>query len=186
MQRRIDSSHLTFCPGGRHLLVSKTGDPVSDDGTVVYQPERIAVSRLTWFDRHGRPTSTLGEPGSYAQKDVNSGAEEPLVVWKEHVVVDEWTPDGTFILFRNLGRAIWAVPADGERKPRRTRRRSGSVRKRGARSDTLLQSQLFQLFVAHRRRRPGHQVDGLSGFWKRDHIADGRLAAENGRDSIES
>jgi len=56
---------------------------------------------------------------------VNSGAEEPLVVWKEHVVVDEWTPDGKCILFRNLGRAIWAVPADGERKPRPTRRDQG-------------------------------------------------------------
>jgi eukaryotic-like serine/threonine-protein kinase len=40
---------------------------VSDGGTVVYRPEGISPSRLTWFDRSGRHTGTLGEPGPYDQ-----------------------------------------------------------------------------------------------------------------------
>ena len=51
-------------------------------------------------------------------KDVNSGAEEPLVVWKEPVFLDQWTPDGQFIIFHNRGQAVWAVPVTGDRKPR--------------------------------------------------------------------
>jgi Tol biopolymer transport system component len=51
-------------------------------------------------------------------KDVNSGGEEPLVVWKEPVFLDEWTPDGQFIIFHTGDRAVWAVPVSGDRKPR--------------------------------------------------------------------
>jgi len=38
------------------------------------------------------------------------------VVWNEPIVVDEWTPDGQFVLFRNMGRAVWAVPLRGDGK----------------------------------------------------------------------
>jgi Tol biopolymer transport system component len=189
--RPFDAARRTFS-GPERLLTPGVGSfAVSDQGTVVYQPDRPSVTRLTWFDRLGRPTSTLGEPGRYGQvvllpggrqatvarsgtqglqgntdlwnvnltsgvwsplttdpaldsdpswspdgrhvaftsgragflgvfvKDVNSGAEEPLVLWKESVAVDQWTPDGQFILFRNLGRAVWAVPVGGDRKPRK-------------------------------------------------------------------
>lgn len=40
---------------------------VSDAGTVVYRPEGLSASRLTWFDRRGRQTGTLGEPAPYGQ-----------------------------------------------------------------------------------------------------------------------
>ena len=40
---------------------------VSDGGTVVYRPESVAASRLTWFDRSGRQTGALGEPAPYGQ-----------------------------------------------------------------------------------------------------------------------
>ena len=33
-------------------------------------------------------------------------------------MVDQWTPDGQFIIFRNVGRAVWAVPVSGDPKPR--------------------------------------------------------------------
>jgi Tol biopolymer transport system component len=74
----------------------------------------------SWSPDERRVAFTSGRAGFLGVflKDVNSGAEEPLVVWKESVVVDQWTPDGQFILFRNLGRAIWAVPANGDSKPR--------------------------------------------------------------------
>jgi Tol biopolymer transport system component len=188
--RPFNAARLTFTGPEKLLTAGVSSFSVSDDGTIVYQPERIAISRLTWFDRQGRATSTLGEPGQYAQvvlsprgrratvvqtdaqgmqgnselwdidlttgvwsrlttdpaldsdpswspderhvaftsgrtgvlgvflKDVITGSEKPLVLWNEPVVVDQWTPDGQFILFRNLGRAIWAVSANGDSKPR--------------------------------------------------------------------
>jgi Tol biopolymer transport system component len=36
----------------------------SASGTVVYEPHE-SVRRLTWFDRSGRPTGTVGPPGAY-------------------------------------------------------------------------------------------------------------------------
>jgi eukaryotic-like serine/threonine-protein kinase len=163
------------------------GFSVSDRGTVVWRPEGIALSRLTWFDRSGRQTGTVGEPGAYGQvvlsprgrratvvrfdaegltdlwdvdlasgifsrvtthpahdldpswspderalaftsyrtgrqalfvKDVVSGREEPLGTFGEPAVLDEWTRDGRFIVFRTLGKAVYAMPLGGDRTPR--------------------------------------------------------------------
>ena len=71
--RPFDPARLTFTGSERLLTAGVSSFSVSDDGTVVYQPERIAVSRLTWFNRRGRPMSTLGEPGLY----LTSGAFAP-------------------------------------------------------------------------------------------------------------
>ena len=51
-------------------------------------------------------------------KDLTTGAEEPLVPFAEPAVVDQWTPDGRFILFRTLGKAVYAMPLTGDRTPR--------------------------------------------------------------------
>jgi eukaryotic-like serine/threonine-protein kinase len=160
---------------------------VSDGGTVVYRPEGVAASRLTWFDRSGRQTGTLGEPAPYGQvvlsprgrhatvvrrdtqgngdiwdadvasgifsrltthpaddtdpswspderalafgsertgrramfvKDVVSGREEPLGTFGEPAAIDEWTRDGRFIIFRTVGKAVYAMPLSGDRTPR--------------------------------------------------------------------
>ena len=53
---------------------------VSDDGTIVYRPEGVAVSRLTWFDRSGRRTGTLGEPGPYGQVVLSPRGRHATVV----------------------------------------------------------------------------------------------------------
>jgi Tol biopolymer transport system component len=149
----------------------------------------VIPSTLTWFDRSGRATGTLGKPGLYQQvvlsprghraavvrgdaqgsgnsdlwdvdlvtgifsrlttdsardtdpswspderalvftsertgrsavfiKDLVIGKEEPLVPCDESVVVDQWTPDGRFVIFRNLGKAVYAMRVVGERTPR--------------------------------------------------------------------
>jgi dipeptidyl aminopeptidase/acylaminoacyl peptidase len=153
---------------------------VSDDGTIVYRPERVSVSRLTWFDRRGVRTGTLGELEPYGQlvlsprgrhatvvrgdaqgnrwdlwdvdlasgiffrlttdpaddsdpswrpderalaftswrtgraavfaKDLTTGKEELLVPFDKPVAVDQWTPDGRFIIFRTFGQAVYAMP----------------------------------------------------------------------------
>ena len=40
-------------------------------------------------------------------------------MWKDRpLVVDQWTPDGQFIIARNAGQSVWAIPVNGERTPR--------------------------------------------------------------------
>jgi hypothetical protein len=52
-------------------------------------------------------------------KNLATGAEEPYFVSKDRpLVVDQWTPDGQFIIARNAGRSVWAIPVNGERTPR--------------------------------------------------------------------
>jgi eukaryotic-like serine/threonine-protein kinase len=51
-------------------------------------------------------------------KDRISGQEDLLVPFDERVAVDQWTPDGRFIIFRTFGRAVYAVSLNGDRRPR--------------------------------------------------------------------
>jgi Tol biopolymer transport system component len=51
-------------------------------------------------------------------KDLTSGQEDLLVPFDERVAVDQWTPDGRFIIFRTFGRAVYAVSLNGDRRPR--------------------------------------------------------------------
>ncbi|HEV8346630.1 MAG TPA: protein kinase [Vicinamibacterales bacterium] len=51
-------------------------------------------------------------------EDLVTGVEEPIADIADAVAVDEWTPDGRFILFRTFGKAIYALPMTGDRKPR--------------------------------------------------------------------
>jgi WD40 repeat protein len=163
---------------------------VSDDGTIAFRSAGaglLSTSTLTWFDRSGRRTGTLGQPGSpYSQvvfsprgrhvtveraddqsddlwdadlatgvfsrlttapgmdadpswspdertivftsarlgrftpfvKDRVSGKEEPLVASDDPVVVDQWTPDGRFVIVRGAGgKRIYAVPMGQDRTP---------------------------------------------------------------------
>ena len=52
-------------------------------------------------------------------KDLASGTEEPLgPICANPWSVDQWTPDGRFILFRTFGKAVYAMPLTGDRTPR--------------------------------------------------------------------
>jgi eukaryotic-like serine/threonine-protein kinase len=81
-------------------------------------PELDADPSWSPDERRVAFTSRRAGPLGVFVKDVNTGAEEPLVVWKQPVMLDQWTPDRQFLIFRNAGRAVWAVPLGGDRKPR--------------------------------------------------------------------
>ena len=51
-------------------------------------------------------------------KDVVSGKEEPLGTFSEPMGLDQWTPDGRFVMFRTMGKAVYAMPLSGDRTPR--------------------------------------------------------------------
>ena len=196
--RPFDSRRLEF--SGAEVRVTEQAGVVSvaDDGTIVYRSDDESVSRLTWFDRSGKRTGTVGEPGPYHQvvlsprgrhatvvlpdphaplmttpnrtgnawdlwdadltsgifsrlttnpahdsdpswspderalvftslrtgraavfvKDLASGQEDLLVSLDERVAVDQWTPDGRFVIFRTFGKAVYAVSLNGDRTPR--------------------------------------------------------------------
>ena len=52
------------------------------------------------------------------RKDLSTGAEEPIVDLPFSAVVDDWSPDGRFVIFRSMARAIHALPMAGDRTPR--------------------------------------------------------------------
>jgi len=186
--RPFDAERLAF--SGPEVQVTDQGYnlSVSDDGMIVYRPNGGGAGvTLTWFDRAGRRTGTLGGPGPYSQvalsprgrhatvertdaqaddlwdtdlgtgifsrmtmapgqdsdpcwspderhivfsstrlgrtapfvKDLVTGKEEPLVAFDDPVVVDQWTPDGRFVVVRTLGgKRIYAVPTGSDRTPR--------------------------------------------------------------------
>jgi eukaryotic-like serine/threonine-protein kinase len=186
--RPFDPERLELS-GAEVLMTERGGDlSVSDHGTIVYHPTGASLLRLTWFDRSGRRTGTVGAPAPYLQvvlsprgrhatvvrssdaqgdgdlwdvdlssgiisrlttdpaddadpswapderalaftswrtgraavfvKDLTSGKEDPLVPFDEPVALDQWTPDGRFIIFRTFGKAIYAAALTGDRTPR--------------------------------------------------------------------
>jgi Tol biopolymer transport system component len=188
LARPFNAERLEF--SGTEVQVSDQGFDlsVSDDGMIVYRPTNVAASTLTWFDRGGRRTGTLGKPGPYQLvvlspqgrhatvvrceteldscdlwdgdlatgifsrltthpgldsdpawspderalafgsmrlgrtalflKDLVRGTEEPLVAFDDSLVLDQWTPDGRFVIARTFAGAVYAIPLDGDRKPR--------------------------------------------------------------------
>ena len=64
-------------------------------------------------------TSFRTERSAVFVKDLVSGTESPLVRFDRDVMVDQWTPDGRFVVFRTNGKAIYAAPVRGDRTPRR-------------------------------------------------------------------
>jgi Tol biopolymer transport system component len=87
-------SRLTAGPGFK-------GDPVwsPDERTLAFTARQV------------------GQPSLF-KKDLSTGAEEPLLNTLESFNLDEWTPDGRFVIYRSGGRAIYALPMTGDRKPR--------------------------------------------------------------------
>jgi Tol biopolymer transport system component len=51
-------------------------------------------------------------------KHLSDGREELLAEMGPGLVVDTWTPDGTHVVVRNMGVAVYAVPISGDRTPR--------------------------------------------------------------------
>jgi Tol biopolymer transport system component len=89
------------------VLSRITSDP-GFEGDPSWSPDERSLAFTT------RRTGRL----SLFKKDLSTGNEAPLAELAFDATLDEWTPDGRFIMFRNLGRAIQALPMVGERKPR--------------------------------------------------------------------
>jgi hypothetical protein len=78
--RPFDPERL-LVSGAEVQVAEQTGAfSVSDAGTVVYRPEGISPSRLTWFDRSGRHTGTLGDPAPYGQVVLSPRGRRAAVV----------------------------------------------------------------------------------------------------------
>jgi Tol biopolymer transport system component len=92
---------------GSGVMSRLTSDPALD-GDPAWAPDERRLAFTA--QRDGRSQVYL--------KDLSTGAEEQFLDLPYAVVVDEWTPDGRFIIFRSLGRAIHAAPVNGDRTPR--------------------------------------------------------------------
>jgi Tol biopolymer transport system component len=121
---------LVLSPHGRHGTVVKVGNGLDLDLWDMNLETGI-LSRLTtnpandtdpWWSPDERTLAftswrDAGRAGVF-KKDLTSGREEPLVKFGEPVTLDQWTPDGQFIIFRTFGKAVYAMPLSGTRTPR--------------------------------------------------------------------
>ena len=124
---------MALSPSGRRLALQRgEASTVTVGGTDIWMIDLTTgvLSRLTsdpdfdgdpsWSPDERSMAFTTRRTGrlSLFQKDLSTGAEAPLANLPFPATLDEWTPDGRFVIFRNLGRAIQALPLVGERTPR--------------------------------------------------------------------
>jgi Tol biopolymer transport system component len=78
------------------------------DADPTWSPDERALAFTS--DRTGRRAVFV--------KDVVSGQEKLLAPFDKPLSVDQWTPDGRFIICRNSGLQVYALPLAGNRTPR--------------------------------------------------------------------
>ncbi len=78
--RRFDPERLEVS-GAEVQIAARAGQvSASDHGTIVYRAEGATPSRLTWFDRSGRRTGSVGEPGPYYELVLSPRGRHATVV----------------------------------------------------------------------------------------------------------
>jgi eukaryotic-like serine/threonine-protein kinase len=122
-------NQLVLSPRGRHATVVR-GDIQTDNWDLWHADLATGLfSRLTtaagldtdpsWSPDERALAFASARGGRYSAfvKDLVSGKEQPFGAFDEEVVVDQWTPDGRFVIVRTVGKAVYAVPVSGDRTP---------------------------------------------------------------------
>ncbi len=120
---------LAMAPRGRRAAVSKSDDSGNVD---IWEIDTVTgiLSRLTshpgsdddaaWSpdERRLAFTSNRGGASGVYVKDLETGKESVLHAGPTAMHVDGWTPDGTHVVARTVGREVFVVPVLGGAPPR--------------------------------------------------------------------
>ena len=101
--RRFDPERLEV--SGTEVQIAERAGQVSasDHGTIVFSAEGNAPSTLTWFDRSGRRTGSVGEPGPYGQLVLSRrGRHATVVRYDAQQTGDIWDADLASGIFSRL------------------------------------------------------------------------------------
>jgi Tol biopolymer transport system component len=124
---------IVLSPSGRRVAIQqgRPGFLVEPDGDLWLLDVATGVhSRLTnhpafdadpsWSPDERSLAFTSSRSGRHNpfRKDLITGIEEPFADIPERMGVDQWTPDGRFIILRSFGQAIHALPLSGDRMPK--------------------------------------------------------------------
>ena len=117
---------LAIAPGEKEVALNTAGDLWLLDlttGVLSQLTSDLGIeSDPTWSPDGRRVAFTAWRtgPGTIFQKDLTTGIEEQLLPNPPTpaAVVDDWSPDGQSVIFRNMGPRVFALPMTGERKPR--------------------------------------------------------------------
>jgi Tol biopolymer transport system component len=136
---------IALSPSGRRVAIQR-GDASSASGAVssdiwMMDLATNVLSRLTndpaldsdpsWSPDERKLAFTTNRTGRRAVfvKDLATGQETLLFDFPRSVVVDEWTPNGRFVVFRAPGpRAIYALPMTGGAAPLLLEETPGSIK----------------------------------------------------------
>jgi eukaryotic-like serine/threonine-protein kinase len=107
--------HLWLLDFATNVVSQLTNGPGNESDPTWSQDER----RIAFTARRNGPPTILQKPTIF-QKDLITGIEQPLVLDPPPLgaVVDDWSADGRWLIFRHIGSGVFALPMAGERKPR--------------------------------------------------------------------
>lgn len=121
---------LSLSPSGRRVAIQRQDPESANIDLWLLELGTGVFSRLTldpradidpaWSPDERSIVFSAFRSGKFTPflKDLVTGKEERLVDFAEDAVVDDWSPDGRFVILRTFGRAVYAVPMTGERKVR--------------------------------------------------------------------
>ncbi len=117
--QRFDEKRLEASPETTPLVTDVAEFTVARDGTLFYKPGGASIQQLTWFDRTGTATGTLGDPGNFFMIELSPDRKKLAVsldadIWIQDLArglrsrftftpgIDTnpvWSPDGRTIAF---------------------------------------------------------------------------------------
>jgi Tol biopolymer transport system component len=121
---------LSLSPGGRSVAIQRQDPESANIDIWLLELGTGVFSRLTrdpradvdpaWSPDERSIVFSAFRSGKFTpfRKDLVTGKEERLLDFAEDGVVDDWSPDGQFVIFRTFGKAVYAVAMTGERKVR--------------------------------------------------------------------
>jgi Tol biopolymer transport system component len=129
-----DQANPRISPDGKRIALDVIDHQTGNMDIWIYQSSGGVATRITsdpaidaspvWSpdgDRIAFMSLRKGHPDVYQRSSSGAGSEESMLQSERAKYTTDWSPDGRFILYRNVDATtnleLWALPVGGDRKP---------------------------------------------------------------------